>query len=67
MFNIYFCMFFMYIPVLVACMLTCQEKASEPYIDGCKLARWLCRIELWLSGRAARTLTTEPSSLWAHV
>ena len=67
MFNIYFCMFFKYIPVLAACMLTCQEKASEPYIDGCKLARWLCRIELWLSGRAARTLTTEPSSLPAHV
>ena len=57
MFNIYFCMFFKYIPVLAACMLTCQKKASEPWIDSFKQVRGLSRIELRLSERATKTLT----------
>lgn len=68
MYNIYFCMYVMYIRVLFACMLAWQKKPSEPCIDGCELLPGggleldsCCRRE------QIGLLITKPSSPQAHV
>ena len=67
MYNIYFCMHFMFIPVLLLCKLAWQKKASEPCIDGYQLPGNCLELNSGCLKEQPRLLLTEPSSLQAYV